>query len=87
MGIQVDSGASRDTGASGISAAICQAGGPYKCSTHPDVVVSFSKGQKFTACPMPVDATKVAAAGHSTNWVMVRETDADNYNSKVQSRG
>lgn len=87
MSTQLGSGFTRDAAGSGGTGSTCLYGGPYKCSTHPDVIVSFSKGQKFTACPMPVDASKTAAAGHSTNWAMVRETDAASFDTKVQSGG
>lgn len=87
MSSQINDKLTRDAAANGSTGTICQIGGPYKCNTHPDVLISFSKGQQFTACPMPVDSTKSAAAGHTTAWIMVREADSASYDARVQSGG
>lgn len=65
----------KDVGGSGGTDGICQYSGPYKCSTHTEIIVSFQKGQKFHPCPVPPETSKTAA-GHVTTWVMVREADA-----------
>jgi hypothetical protein len=72
-----------DRAGSGGTSAVCQYSGPYKCSTHPDTIVVFQKGQSFTVCPMSTDSKK-AGAGHPTTWAMVRETDASSFDVKVQ---
>jgi hypothetical protein len=49
---------------SGQTGGTCQASGPYKCNTHPTIIVFFKSEQKFTACPMN--------NGHSTVWTLVQ---------------
>jgi hypothetical protein len=58
---------SKDINASGITGTLCTRSGPYKCGTHPEIIVFFKRGATFTACP---------AQAHSTNWVMVRNADS-----------
>jgi hypothetical protein len=58
---------SRDVKASGATGTLCPRSGPYKCSSHPDIVVFFSKGATFTVCP---------SREHATNWTMVRTADS-----------
>jgi hypothetical protein len=79
-------GVTLDRAGSGSTGTVCQYSGPYKCNTHPDMIVSFQRGQSFTVCPMSVETSK-AGAGHSTTWAMVRETDATSFNIKVQRGG
>lgn len=58
---------SKDVNASGITGTVCTRSGPYKCGSHPEIIVFFRRGATFTACP---------AGQHSTNWVMVRTADS-----------
>lgn len=59
---------SRDVSASGTTGTLCQKSGPYKCGTHPQIIVIFKKGDRFAACP---------AKDHATTWYMVRTADAE----------
>jgi len=78
-------GITRDRAGSGSTGTVCEHSGPYKCSTHPEIIVSFQRGQKFTPCPAAVETSKTSGEGHPTSWVMVRETDASTFDLKVQS--
>lgn len=53
--------------ASGSTGAIVQKSGPYKCTSHVDIIVFFKSGDKFSVCP---------AKNHNTSWATVRESDA-----------
>jgi len=57
----------KDVTASGTTGTLCQSTGPYKCNSHPEIILIFKKGSKFTVCP---------AKNHSTTWNMVRSADA-----------
>jgi hypothetical protein len=59
---------SKDVKASGTTGALCQSSGPYKCMSHPEIILFFRKGDKFSVCP---------AKDHATTWYMVRSADAD----------
>ena len=61
--------ASTDVVAGGGSNSVCQRSGPYKCNSHPDTIVVFKRGDRFTACPMN--------NGHATTWSVVRDTEVD----------
>lgn len=65
----------RDVGGGGGTGRVCPNSGPYKCSSHANVIVSFQRGQTFPACPVATDTSRTAE-GHSTTWAMVREVDA-----------
>ena len=81
-------GVTADRAGSGSTGTVCQYSGPYKCSTHPDIIVSFQRGQSFSACPVAVDLRKAeTGAGHSTSWEMVREADSVSFDLKVQRSG
>jgi hypothetical protein len=52
--------------ATGQTGGTCQASGPYKCTTHPSVVMFFKSGDKFTACP-----SSSSRSGHETTWTLL----------------
>jgi hypothetical protein len=51
----------------GITNGTCQTSGPYKCSSHSNIVMFFKSGQKFTACP-----SANSSSGHSTTWILIQ---------------
>ncbi len=75
MSIQSSGPESRSTplSASGKSTTVCQRSGPYRCNTHPEIVVLFGKGQRFTNCPANNESSRNTNAGHATTWSVVRE--------------
>jgi hypothetical protein len=58
---------SKDVKASGITGTVCPRTGPYKCSSHPEIIVFFRRGDTFTVCP---------SREHSASWLMVRSADS-----------
>jgi hypothetical protein len=50
----------------GTSGSTCSTTGPYKCNTHPTVVVFFKQGDRFSNCP-----SSASSSGHSTTWTVV----------------
>ncbi len=53
---------------SGKSGTLCSNTAPYKCSTHPTVVVFFKKGETFSNCP-----SSSSSSGHATTWATVSQ--------------
>jgi hypothetical protein len=64
MSVQTSSTALTTSGSTG---SLCSKTGPYRCGTHKQVIVTFTRGNKFTNCP---------ASNHKTSWAVVRESEA-----------
>lgn len=52
---------------SGTTNGTVQTSGPYKCSSHSDIVMFFKSGQKFPACP-----SATSTSGHAATWILIR---------------
>lgn len=50
---------------SGRTGETCPQGGVYRCSAHPDSVVTLERGDRFPTCP--------EFGGHMTTWMLKLE--------------